>query len=76
MPTGAWQGPVASSYGLHLVLVNARTEPGPPLLSEVREVVVRDWMREQLALQNDKYYERLRARYTIRIQSPRLAAAQ
>jgi len=76
VPPGKWQGPVASGYGLHLVLVSARAESRAARLPEVREIAARDWMREQVASQNEKYYDGLRARYTVRIESPRLASTQ
>jgi len=38
-PTGAWAGPVASSYGLHLVLVEERVAPRTPALAAVRGAV-------------------------------------
>ena len=41
-PTGEWRGPVTSSYGLHLVRVEARMEPRAVKFDEVRETVVRD----------------------------------
>lgn len=76
LPLGAWRGPLASDYGLHLVRVSARVEEHAPLLSEVREAVKRDWQRDELAAANDKYYAGLRARYVVRIEHPSVALAQ
>jgi parvulin-like peptidyl-prolyl isomerase len=76
VPPGSWRGPLASDYGLHLVLVSERVEERTPLLGEVRELVKRDWLRDELAVANDKYYQGLRARYTVRIEHPRIALAQ
>jgi parvulin-like peptidyl-prolyl isomerase len=43
LPTGSWQGPVTSAYGLHLVRIEQR-EPGRlPALEEVRFQVARDF---------------------------------
>ncbi len=43
LPTGQWQGPVASGLGLHLVRVTARAAPTPPSLANVRQRVTNDW---------------------------------
>jgi parvulin-like peptidyl-prolyl isomerase len=76
MPAGPWTGPIASDFGLHLVRVSERVEARTPALDEVRETVKREWQREALAAANEKYYEGLRARYAVRIEHPRVAAAQ
>jgi hypothetical protein len=39
VPLGAWSGPVASSYGLHLVLVHEREAPRALAFEEVRDSV-------------------------------------
>lgn len=43
LPVGAWQGPIRSGYGLHLVLVRERLPGRVPALGEVREAVRREW---------------------------------
>jgi hypothetical protein len=75
MPAGTWTGPIASDFGLHLVRVSERVEARMPALDEMRETVKREWQREALAAANEKYYEGLRARYAVRIEHPRVAAA-
>jgi hypothetical protein len=75
IPPGAWRGPVASDYGLHLVRVSEHVEARAAALGEVRELVKRDWLRDELAAANEKYYEGLRARYVVRIERPRVALA-
>jgi parvulin-like peptidyl-prolyl cis-trans isomerase-like protein len=76
IPAGSWTGPIASEYGLHLVRVSERVEENTPVLGEVRELVKRDWIRDELAEADEKYYEGLRARYAVRIEHPRVAVAQ
>jgi hypothetical protein len=76
MPVGAWHGPIASDYGLHLVRVSGRVEARTPALAEVREAVKREWQREALVAANEKYYESLRARYAVRIENPTVALTQ
>jgi hypothetical protein len=70
LEAGTWQGPIGSSYGLHLVLVVQREEGHVPSLADVRDEVARDWMtahREELA---ETFYQGLRARYEIAVEWP------
>ncbi len=62
---GAWQGPVASSYGWHLVRVHERSSSRLPELAEVRDEARRDLMTELLKQANDSMYTRLRDRYEV-----------
>ena len=64
-PAGEWRGPVASSYGLHLVRVEARTEPRAVKFDEVRETVVRDFNDERRRTANREIFEKLRERYHV-----------
>jgi peptidyl-prolyl cis-trans isomerase C len=65
--TGAWRGPVESSYGLHLVRVEARAEPRPVKLDEVRETVLRDFQDERRRTANREVFEKLRERYQVSV---------
>lgn len=65
LPSGQWQGPVTSGYGLHLVYVRARVESRVPALAQVRERVVNDWLIDQRREANERVFERLRARYQV-----------
>lgn len=67
LPVGRWSGPVTSGYGTHLVYVSAREDVRIPLLSQVRERVVADWLADQRKVANDKVFQRLRSRYEISI---------
>lgn len=52
LPIGEWSGPIESPFGLHLILVDLRTEGHLPALSKVREAVERDWsfaLREEIS---------------------------
>ena len=49
LETGRWQGPIASGYGLHLVLVTAREQGRLPDLEEVRAAVERDCLAARRA---------------------------
>ena len=47
LPTGGWQGPVASAYGLHLVWVEERTPAQLEPLEQVRGRAVHALLRER-----------------------------
>ena len=69
LPVGDWQGPVQSGYGVHLVQISAR-EPGRiPLLSEVRAAVERDLLRARADKSGEAFYQSLRQRYSVRVES-------
>lgn len=65
---GQWHGPVPSGYGVHLVNVHKQIKPPAPVLSEVRETVVRDWEADKVNEFNEKFYDNLRDRYKVVIE--------
>jgi hypothetical protein len=65
---GAWTGPIASSYGLHLVLVRSRTAGELPPLATIRPAVERQYAADRRAQQLAAMYERLLSRYTVVIE--------
>jgi PPIC-type PPIASE domain len=80
---GQWQGPIESGYGVHLVWLSERTQGRLPALAEVRDAVRRDWQNAKRLEMNDKFYEELLKRYTVKIdgletteQDKKLAASQ
>jgi hypothetical protein len=75
LPTGAWQGPVASSYGLHLVRIDARSDATPVKLDAARETVMRDFNDERRRTANREVFERLRDRYQISVDEAALIKA-
>jgi hypothetical protein len=58
-----------SSYGVHLVLVEAREEARAPALAEVRAEVERDLLRAREEQASEAFYQTLRERYTVRIEA-------
>jgi len=72
---GAWQGPVESGYGVHLVKVSERTEGGLPALADVRDAVRREWENAQRLEANEQFYQRLLERYTVTIEGLEPSAA-
>lgn len=63
---GVWQGPVASSFGAHLVRVEGYEVGRAPDFDDVRDQVERDWRVQETKRLKDKTYELFRARYDIR----------
>jgi PPIC-type PPIASE domain len=72
---GQWSGPVASSFGLHLVLVRERTEGAAADLAAVRPLVEREVLAERRKAELRALYERLLAKYSVRIDGPTAAPA-
>ena len=69
-PLGRWFGPTSSTYGVHLVRVELREGPKAATLADVRDAVERDLRYARAEAASDALYERLRARYTVRIEEP------
>jgi hypothetical protein len=72
---GRWQGPIASGYGLHFVLVGERTPGDLPPLDVVRQAVRRELMNERRIEAQEKLYRTLRERYEIVVEAPPTAAS-
>ena len=75
LPVNKWRGPVASSYGVHLVHVSERGEPAPVSLAEVREQVIRDLNEERRTTANREVFERLKERYRVTVDESALSRA-
>jgi hypothetical protein len=74
IPVGEWSGPIASSFGAHLVRVVARTPAALPDLEEVRRVVAREWEDDRRASARSDGYQKLRDNYTVVIEAKRLSS--
>jgi hypothetical protein len=62
---GVWQGPIASEFGLHLVLVSARVEGQLRTFEEVRAELLDEWQREQEAAARNAYFAGLLRKYDV-----------
>jgi hypothetical protein len=72
---GAWTGPIASSFGLHVVHVSERQEGQVPALGDVRDVVIREWNNEKRKeLENDQLSALLK-RYEVIVENVPAAGA-
>ena len=67
LPLDAWKGPVASTYGVHLVRVNGRAASRAPALAELRDRVVADLRQERRRERRQAAYEDLREGYEVRL---------
>jgi len=68
MPLRKWQGPVESTYGVHLVFVDERTARRTPALEEVRDAVRREWSSMRQLESTRKFYDGFLKRYTVIIE--------
>ena len=62
-----WQGPLTTSYGLHLVRITHRGESTRATLADARDVVTREWSRAHTAKLKEEFYRMLARRYTVRV---------
>jgi PPIC-type PPIASE domain len=74
---GRWQGPIASTYGLHFIFINERTKGSVSPLDTVRPAVIREWANARRLEAERKVYRSLRDRYEIIVEAvpPQAAAA-
>lgn len=68
LPLGSWEGPIPSSYGLHLVYLAEWVKGTVPPLDQVRDAVQREWAAQQRKDFSDAFYARLRKRYIITVE--------
>ncbi len=67
-PGENWQGPFASRYGFHLVMLRARAEPFTPQFAEIRERVLDDYRYETLVRSRQEAEGRVIAEYSVSLQ--------
>ena len=70
LPPGAWQGPVESGFGWHLVFVDTLTPGRVPPFEEVEPDVKTAWLADQKARAWDKAYKDMRAKYKVLLPAP------
>lgn len=68
---GAWQGPIMSGLGLHLVRVDARKAPQAPRLADVRQRVENDWRAAAIGKARENAYARIASGYDVKIEPGR-----
>jgi peptidyl-prolyl cis-trans isomerase C len=62
---GAWQGPIESGYGWHLIFVDAIAPSRVPAFEEIEAEVKSEWVAEQRADAKHRAFEAMRARYQV-----------
>ncbi len=62
---GSWQGPIASSYGLHLVLITESVAGRDPELSEIRPAVEREFVARRQRAIKEEAYRKLKEQYPV-----------
>ena len=73
---GAWQGPVESGYGTHIVFVDKRIEGRLPELSEIRSHVLLEWDNARRQEASEDFYSELIERYETVIEWPEDSAQE
>jgi hypothetical protein len=68
LAVGEWQGPVSSTFGVHLVVLTQREPAKPATLAAVRLEVERDLTHARMQKTNTDFYAKLRAKYAVRIE--------
>ena len=64
---GAWQGPVESGLGWHLVFVESIAPARVPTFEEIEADVKAEWLGEQRAQSKRKRFDAMRARYEVKL---------
>ena len=67
---GEWSGPVKSTYGMHLVKLDARDPGKVPELEEIRDTVEREWANAERENLREQVNQRLREKYEVVIEWP------
>jgi parvulin-like peptidyl-prolyl isomerase len=76
LATGAWDGPVESGFGIHLVRITELAASRIPARAEIAREVLNDLLAERRARAVDALYEGLARRYEIRVDPLEQTAAE
>lgn len=72
---GAWEGPIVSGYGLHIIYILEKRAGRDAELDEVRDSVLRDWTMRRKTESLDLLYREMTDRYEIVFEDEELAGA-
>ncbi len=64
-----WSGPIRSAYGMHLVWVDDKTEPGWPNVDAVRSRLTAQWTEQRQMEHQETRMRELRAKYVVRVET-------
>jgi len=62
---GAWEGPIESGYGWHLIWIDSMTPSRVPPFEEIEPTVKSEWLDDERAESKRNMFEALRARYEV-----------
>jgi peptidyl-prolyl cis-trans isomerase C len=62
---GAWQGPIESGYGWHLVFIDTSVPGRVPAFEEIEPEIKAEWIEDRRIAAKRKAYETMRARYHV-----------
>jgi hypothetical protein len=68
LPPGDWQGPLPSSFGLHLVKVTGQEAGRLPALAEIRPQVEREWLNDRREAMARQKLDELLKRYKVTVE--------
>lgn len=68
LAVGGWHGPIPSSFGVHVVALTRHDPARRATLAEVRAEAERDLSHARLQQANAAFYDKLRAKYAVRIE--------
>jgi len=66
-PGTAWQGPLRSGFGWHLVRLRARGSGAAPAFETIRKQVENDWRSAEIAARKERAFTVLREAYRVEI---------
>ncbi len=72
---GEWVGPIRSEFGLHLVFIKELLASRLPDLTEVREIMKRDYLVVRQKALKDAAYAKIRERYHVVVKRSKTVAA-
>ena len=68
LPLNAWQGPITSGLGVHLVYLTSRQKRTQPELGDVRDALLRDYLYARKQIAAEHAYQEIRSRYSITVE--------
>ena len=76
LKSGMWQGPIESGYGWHLIWIESIIPGRVPAFEEVEPDVKTAWLADQKAIEWQKAYEKMRAKYEVVAPQPAVEPAE
>jgi len=71
LPLNQWSGPIKSGLGLHFINVSQRNPGSISALSEIKNLVIKDWRYQQNKIFIESYQDSLLKQYQLNVESSR-----